>query len=45
MIPLGTETPYGKVIAVGIINGERYYWFAEGLNLSMLPAVIVESHE
>jgi hypothetical protein len=36
--------PWGKVAAVGILNGERYYWFTdEGGNVSMIDADTAES--
>jgi hypothetical protein len=44
MIPLGTNVkPYGKVSAVGCIQGERYYWLLskEGV-VSMIPADFLE---
>ena len=42
-LPLGTETPFGKVQAVGITGGERYYWLiAQDGSVSMMPAFIIE---
>jgi len=43
-IPL--RQPYGKVVAVGMIEGERYYWFVDKHGtVSMIPAVAVEKPE
>lgn len=44
MIPLGARVPiYGKVSAVGIISGERYYWLiADNGTVSMMPACMIE---
>lgn len=43
--PLGTVVPhYGKVIAIGDISGERYYWMEDkdGM-ISMMPWMAVEA--
>ncbi len=47
MLSLGdTAKPYGKVVAVGMIEGERYYWFVDKHGtVSMIPAVAVEKPE
>lgn len=43
LLQLGTETPFGKVAAVGTILGERYYFFAQGkTGIAMMPAVVLE---
>jgi hypothetical protein len=42
MIPLDTETKYGKVAAVACFGGERYYFFVKAETTSMLPASVVE---
>lgn len=43
MIKLGTIVkPWGKVKAVGVIEGERYYWLTLGNLVSMIPANVVE---
>jgi hypothetical protein len=48
MLVLGERTQWGEVSAVGVLNGECYYWFvSEGTNrlstgVSMLPASMVE---
>lgn len=42
-IPLGTETEYGTVQAIGRIEGERYYWMVdEHGTVSMIPDFMVE---
>lgn len=42
IVPIGTRTDYGKIIAVGSISGERYYWMKKGIVISMIPAVGIE---
>jgi len=46
IIPLGTVVkPWGKIVAVGITGGERYYWFVEvdAPNcVAMIPGFMVE---
>jgi len=46
LLPCGTQTKWGKIAAVGIITGERFYWMvsAEGV-ISMMPADVVEQNE
>lgn len=49
IIPLGTVVkPWGKIVAIGFISGERYYWFVE-INdpncVAMIPGFMVESEE
>jgi hypothetical protein len=43
MIPLGTKTRWGKVVAIAALNGERYYFLTSGESVAMLPADLVES--
>lgn len=41
MIDIGTETNYGKIVAVGWV-GERYYWCSdENGMISMIPEVVM----
>ena len=43
-LALGTVVkPYGKVAAVGIIDGERYYWIVGQGVSAMMPASEIES--
>lgn len=43
IIPLGTQTKYGIIDAVGALSGERYYWMVDEYKcVSMMPASIVE---
>lgn len=43
IVKLGSKTPYGKVVAVGLIGGERYYWMiGRGQGVSMMPADVIE---
>jgi len=38
-----TVKPYGKVVAVGKIEGEEYYWFIDKHgSVAMIPAIVVE---
>ena len=38
-----TVKPYGRIVAVGCLKGERYYWLVDQhKTVSMMPAVIVE---
>ena len=42
-IPLGSETNYGTVHAVGYVGGERYYWLIDKKGtVSMMPSCVVE---
>lgn len=45
LIPLGTEIRiYGRVAAVGVIEGERYYWIVDGSQcVSMMPATTMNA--
>lgn len=43
LLPLGTMTKWGRVGAVGLTRGERYYWLvSENGTVSMMPADVVE---
>lgn len=44
LVPIGTIIkPYGKVSAVGCLQGERYYWFvASDKSIAMMPACMIE---
>lgn len=33
---------YGKVAAIGNIDGERYYWLIKNGTVSMMPASFIE---
>lgn len=42
-IPLGTVVkPWGRIDAIGILSGERYYWLTKRGAVSMLPAILIE---
>lgn len=42
-IPLGTETKWGTIGAIGTTGGERYYWILDkDGGVAMLPASVVE---
>lgn len=41
-LKIGSKTLWGRIAAVGIIGGERYYWMVKGSTVSMMPAVVVE---
>lgn len=41
-LALGTRTQWGKIAAVGITGGERYYWMTKAGVVSMMPADVVE---
>jgi hypothetical protein len=44
IIPIGYEVkPWGKVIAVGWLQGERYYWLLDIRGISMMTAARVEA--
>ena len=41
---LGKKTPWGRISAVGLTGGERYYWMiARNGVISMMPADVVEA--
>ena len=41
---LGKKTPWGRISAVGLTGGERYYWMiARNGVVSMMPADVVEA--
>jgi hypothetical protein len=42
LVPLGTRTAWGKVWAVGVVDGERYYWIGRDRAVAMIPGYIVE---
>ncbi len=43
ILPLGTDTEFGEVSAVGCIDGERYYWMVgQHGDVSMIPADATE---
>ena len=43
IIPLGAKTHWGKIAAVGIRDGERYYMMVDRHRVvSLMPAAIVE---
>lgn len=46
-VPLGTyRKHYGKISAVGITGGERYYWLIdEDGTVSMMPWFVIEEGE
>ena len=41
--------PWGLVVGVACLEGERYYWFDSGgeppISISMIPADVVENEE
>lgn len=42
ILPLGAMTPWGKIAAVGVLSGERYYWMLDKHGtISMMPATVV----
>lgn len=42
ILPIGTETNFGKIESVGCISGERYYWIIdEHGTVSMMPEIAV----
>jgi hypothetical protein len=44
-VEIGTAVkPWGRVVAVGIVGGERYYWLKHRAPecISMVPAEVVE---
>lgn len=42
IIPLGTKTKFGKVAAVGMKEGERFYMFIDRIGVTLIPAEIAE---
>jgi hypothetical protein len=42
MLPIGTKTPWGKIVAVALLSGERYYFMVKGSDVAMMPADAVE---
>lgn len=47
MIPLDVVIePWGRIAAIGVTGGERYYWFVDKDGcVSMIPAFMVEGIE
>ena len=43
-IPIGTDTPHGKIVGVQMMDGERYY-FLDGAGISYMPADVIEQLE
>lgn len=43
MMLLGTKTVWGSLSAIGVIEGERYYWFVnDDESVAMIPADAAE---
>lgn len=41
---LGTKTVYGKIAAVGVREGERYYMIVDAQGcVTLMPAIIIEA--
>ena len=34
---------YGKLAAIALLSGEKYYFFVKGRDVSMIPANFIES--
>lgn len=45
MKDLGSKTQWGKIVAISMLNGERYYWMVKDEVVSMMPALVVEEKE
>ena len=43
MIALHSQTKWGEVVMVGVLDGERYYWLEKDGDVAMLPAITVEA--
>ncbi len=43
LIPLGTDTPWGRVCAIALLSGEHYYFMVKGNDVAMMPHDAVES--
>ena len=42
ILDIGTDTPFGKLFAIGWTGGERYYWLIDGEGtVSMMPSYVV----
>ena len=42
-LPIGRKTKWGKISAIGIVSGERYYWTVDKYGgVAMMPADAVE---
>ena len=45
-IPVGVEIqPWGRVIAMGCLQGRRFYWLSALRGIVMLPAHVIESQK
>jgi hypothetical protein len=43
LVPIGTVVkPYGKISAIANLDGERYYFFTNGEDVAMMPAMCIE---
>lgn len=43
MKSLGDTTYWGEIVAIGFMNGERYYWMIDKRGVvSMIPARVME---
>jgi len=42
-ISIGSQTLWGRVAAIGLIGGERYYWMVDKNSVSTMPACVVEA--
>ena len=43
MLALHSQTKWGEVVMVGVLDGERYYWLEKDGDVAMLPAIVVEA--
>lgn len=44
-LQIGTKTQWGKIGAVLMTKGERYYMMTRGNNVSLMPASVVEGEK
>lgn len=43
-INMGSDTKWGKIIGIGFIGGERYYWMQDKHGaIAMMPWSVVEA--
>lgn len=42
MLTIGTDTKWGRISAIGILGGERYYFMVKNSCVAMMPACAVE---
>jgi len=43
MLEIGKHyKPYGKLAAIAVLSGERYYFFVKGRSVAMMPSDAVE---